>query len=197
MNTCDLLQIIVDFSKIKESLFICRLNKKTYKKIKIHYLNEDKFSQKITNKILKQKKYSHLISLNLSNNSQILNVNHMKNLKILDAGEDCGIDDEGISKLNLIELDASYNEEITNVNHMTNLKILDAGENCGIDDEGISKLNLIKLDASGNNKIRNVNHMTNLKILYASGDCGINNKGISKLNLIELDASCNNKITNV
>src|SRR5690606_39417173 len=113
MNTCDLLQIIVNFSKIKESLFICRLNKETYKKIKIHYLNEDKFSQKITNKILKQKKYSHLISLNLSYNSQITNVNHMINLKKLDASYDCGIDNKGISKLNLIKLDVSYNKKIT------------------------------------------------------------------------------------
>ena len=113
MNTCDLLQIIADLSNIKESLFICKLNKETYKKIKIHFLNEIKLSTKITNKILKQKKYSHLISLNLSYNSQITNVNHMKNLKILDAGWYCGINDEGISKLNLIELHVSYNNKIT------------------------------------------------------------------------------------
>src|SRR5690606_34121915 len=143
MNTCDLLQIIVNFSKIKESLFICRLNKETYKKIKIHYLNEDKFSQKITGKILEQKKYSHLISLNLNRNPQITNVNHMTNLKILGAGGNCGIDNEGISKLNIIELNASDNNKITNVNHMTNLKILYASGYCGINDKGISKLNLI------------------------------------------------------
>ena len=37
----------------------------------------------------------------------------MTNLKILHAGWNCGIDDEGISKLNLIELYASYNNKIT------------------------------------------------------------------------------------
>src|SRR5690606_35851300 len=139
MNTCDLLQIIVDFSKIKESLFICRLNKETYKKIKIHFLNEiglsNKITNKITNKILKQKKYSHLISLNLSNNSQISNVNHIKKLKILYAGWGCGINNKGISKLNLIELYVSYNNKITNVNHMTDLKILYANADCGIDNK--------------------------------------------------------------
>src|SRR5690606_8268728 len=119
MNTCDLLQIIVNFSDIKESLFVCRLNRETYEKIKIHYLNE--LSKKITDNILGQKKYYHLISLNLSNNSQITNVNHMTNLKILHAsGGDCGIDNKGIGKLNLIELHANGNIKITNVNHMTN-----------------------------------------------------------------------------
>ena len=66
----------------------------------------------------------------------------MTDLKILYAsGSYCGINDKGISKLNLIELNASRNNKITNVNHMSNLKKLNARWDCGIDDEGISKLN--------------------------------------------------------
>ena len=38
----------------------------------------------------------------------------MTNLKILDASGLCGIDDNGISKLNLIELYAAINQKITN-----------------------------------------------------------------------------------
>ena len=44
---------------------------------------------------------------------KITNVNHMTNLKILDADGDCGIDNKGISKLNLIELHVAGNEKIT------------------------------------------------------------------------------------
>ena len=57
---------------------------------------------------------------------------------MLGASGYCGINDKGISKLNLTELNASDNNKITNVNHMTNLKILYARRNCGIDNEGIS-----------------------------------------------------------
>ena len=89
-------------------------------------------------------------------------------LKILYCSENCEIDQNGISQLNLMKLYAHNNEKIKNVNHMKNtLKILNcSGSNCAIDQNGISELNLIKLYASENNKIKNVNHMKNtLKIL--------------------------------
>ena len=49
----------------------------------------------------------NLVELNASHNSKITNVNHMTNLKKLDAGgSDCGINDAGIKNLNLVELHA-------------------------------------------------------------------------------------------
>src|SRR5690606_39536294 len=55
----------------------------------------------------------NLIELYAYNNKKITNVNHMTDLKKLDASDGCGIDDEGISKLNLIELYATDNDKIT------------------------------------------------------------------------------------
>ena len=76
----------------------------------------------------------------------------MKNLRILYAGYNCGIDDKGINQLVfLTELNVSNNSKVTNVNHMKNLRILYAGDNCGIDDTGISQLIfLTELNVSDN-----------------------------------------------
>ena len=50
----------------------------------------------------------------------------MKNLKILNASDNCGIDQNGINNLDLIELNVDDNSKINNVNFMKNLKILNA-----------------------------------------------------------------------
>ena len=61
--------------------------------------------------------------LNVSNNSKITNVNHIINLKILCARQNCGIDNNGIKNIiNLEELNVNRNPKITNINHMINLK---------------------------------------------------------------------------
>ena len=113
--------------------------------------------------------YPFIRKLNASYNSKITNVNYMTKLQVLHAGNDCGIDDNGIKDLNLIELNAFNNSKITNVNHMTKLQILYARGDCGIDDNGIKDLNLIKLDSSDNSKITTVNHMTKLQVLNVHG----------------------------
>ena len=78
-----------------------------------------------------------------------------KTLEILNCNCDCGIDEIGISELNLIELGASYNHKIKNVNHMKEtLKILYCGNHSGINQNGISQLNLINLYAFGNKNIK-------------------------------------------
>ena len=118
---------------------------------------------KLTDEVLKL--FSYVIKLNVTSNRKITNVNHMKNLQILHAGDDCGINDHGIQQLvNLTELNVNNNSKITNVDHMKNLRILYAGYKCGIDDHGIQQLvNLTKLDVNSNSKITNVNHMKNLR----------------------------------
>ena len=84
----------------------------------------------------------------------------MKNtLKILYCSGNSGIDQNGISELNLIELYATDNKQIKNVNHMKKtLKILDCGYNSGIDKNGISELNLIELYANYNIKITQISY---------------------------------------
>lgn len=85
-----------------------------------------------------------LVYLNATYNKKIKSVNHMTNLKELDAAQGCGIDDEGISKVNLEKLNAHGNPRITNLNHMTNLKELWIGGQSGVSDKGIEKLTTIK-----------------------------------------------------
>ena len=150
----------------------------------------------LNQQIIEQNKYKYVKKLNAYDNKEIKNVNHMKNLKILDCGSVYwmagAIDQNGISELNLIELIASNNARIKNVNHMKKtLKILNCSYDCGIDQNGISELNLIELRMSYNNKIKNINYMKKtLKILcyggYVGFDIEIDQKGISELNLIKL-----------
>src|SRR5207237_1072600 len=125
--------------------------------LEIHNFYIDDKCGLLTDQILSN--YHFIKKLDASNNPTITNVNHMTKLEILHAYGNCGIDDNGISELNLKKLYASYNFTITNVNHMSKLEILHACSNCGIDDNGISELNLKELYASYNFTITNVNHM--------------------------------------
>ena len=74
-----------------------------------------------------------LIKLDAWNNSKIKKVSFMKNLKELDAGDDCAIDQKGIQGLDLIKLDVGYNNKIKDVSFMMSLKELYARRNSGID----------------------------------------------------------------
>src|SRR5271154_3945225 len=127
----------------------------------------DIYKDRLTEQILKQKKFKRIISLDIMCN--INNISFLTNLKKLNT---YSINQEGINGLDLIELYADRNEKIKDVSFMTNLKELDA--NC-------------------NKKIKNVSFMTNLKKLSAQECCGIDQEGIKECNLIELDAGYNEK----
>jgi len=215
--------------------------------------------------------YPHIIKLNAGGNSYITDINHMKNLRLLDISsydEDCGmggifthvcgIENTGLSRLtNLTELNMKNNRKITNINHMINLRTLDATGNCKIKNSGLSRLtNLTKLNIDGNKNITikekncfinlrtlsiasfmnlggffappiifdckstsnkcskltnltelnindnemvtDINSLINLQILYAEGKCGISSSGFSKLtNLTKLNVGCNKNITDI
>ena len=102
----------------------------------------------------------------------------MSNLQKLNARGDCGIDQNGITGLNLIELDATCNDKIKNVSFMSNLKKLGASGDCGIDQKSVCGLNLIVFKACKNEKINDVSFMGNLRELDASEDCGIDQRGL-------------------
>ena len=51
--------------------------------------------------ILKQKKFINVVKLWASDNSNITNVAHMRNLRVLNAGGNCGIDKYGVKGLSL------------------------------------------------------------------------------------------------
>ena len=87
----------------------------------------------------------NLFELYTYNNSKIIDVHFMKNLKILEASRKSGIDQKGIKGLNLFELNTQNNSKIVDVSHLKNLKILKISKNSNINHEGINGLNLIKI----------------------------------------------------
>jgi hypothetical protein len=93
----------------------------------------------------------------------IIDLNHMTNLKILYANGNNGLTDDGIKNLNLVHLFVDKNSNITNINHMTNLNHI---------------TNLEILSINSNSKIIDITNLTNLKILRAESDCNINNDDI-------------------
>ena len=172
-----------------------QINKIFYEKLEIHdFFNiPDKYLFMLSDNILIN--YPFIKQLYAYANKDIKIINYMKKLVKLNAGDNCGINNEEIAKINVIELNVYNNPKITNVNHMTRLQILYAGSNCGINDAGIKYINLHKLHAGNNPNITNVNHMTKLEDLTAYGYCGVNDAGIQDLNLKQLYIFGNQKIS--
>src|SRR6201996_2989084 len=196
------LQKIFNFCDFKSQLYLsscCKLFNNNLLITDLYNIN-DNVRSSLSDKILKQSKYKHLTELYAFGNKKIKDVSQMAStLKILDAGGNCGIDQNGIKNLHLTELYASGNKKIKDVSHMrSTLKKLNASGNCGIDQNGIKKLHLTELDASGNKKIKDISQMAStLKILYANYNCGIDQNGIKDLHLTELYAINNEKIKDV
>ena len=108
---------------LKDTINLYNLNKNHQENIIIKNLYHIslKYTNKLSQEIIEQNKYKYVEKLDATSNEKIKNVNHMKKtLKILYCSYDSGIDQNGISELNLIELYAHYNNKIWNVNHMNN-----------------------------------------------------------------------------
>ena len=118
----------------------------------IHY----KYLELLNDEILKN--YPYIEFLNAFDNRKIKNIDHMKNLKILNCSHLCGISDENIKGLDLTKLYTDFNPKIKNIGHMKNLKVLYCGGNCGIADEDIKDLDLRELYCSRNPKIKNMSY---------------------------------------
>jgi hypothetical protein len=129
---------------------------------------------------------TNLTELNIIGNEKITNINHLINLRTLNAGWQCGLDNIGIMGLtNLTELNVTGNEKITNVNHLVNLRILCAGWSCGINNMGIIGLtNLTELNIFNNDKIINIDHLKNLLMLTTAYDSKIDIKLLTKLEVV-------------
>lgn len=152
----ELWQYILDLSDFKSRIVLRLTCKLLHEQLKIYDFTDCHCKHKLTDEILKS--YPFIRKLDASHNYNITNVNHLIHLKVLYAYGSCGIDDNGIKKLDLIKFDAYDNHKITDVGHLTNLRKLDAGSTCGINDNNIKKLNLTKLYANNNSKITNANH---------------------------------------
>jgi len=160
------------------------------------------YSKTVTQKILN--KCTSLVKLNINNNVNITNVNHLDKLEELDISSNlghCGVNQEGIKKLKLIKnLNTCSNDKITDVNHLEKLEELNISWNCGVSQKGIKNLKLIKnLNAHDNDKIKDVNHLDKLEILNIGSEiCGVNQEGIKDLKSVKfLTAYDNDKIKDV
>lgn len=110
--------------------------------------------EKITDSILKL--YPYITKLNVTDNENVTNINHLIYLRKLNASGACRINNSGIIDLtNLTKLNISYNEKITDIDHLINLQILHAGgKHCRISNASFSSLtNLTEVDAGENYNI--------------------------------------------
>jgi len=110
----DIWSFIIELSDFEMKLKILRLSQNHYDYgFAIEEIPQN-LCYKLTNSILKQKKYHRLHTLDVSKNSEITDegINHMQ-LRILYASGNEKITDEGIKHMQLHTLDASYNEKIT------------------------------------------------------------------------------------
>ena len=205
----DIVQIIVNYSILKNQIVCLQINSYTYNNLYVYSLEN---IPNIDQKIIEKKMFCRLHNLNCFNNNKINNVDHLVNtLEILNCGGDCGIDQTHISKLkNIKELHCSDNNKINNVNHLANtLEILSC--------ESSTPLNLlakILFDsviryASGDHlllssKIPNepfygtsridqegISRLKHIKKLYCRNNKNINNVNHLKQTLKVLDCSLN------
>lgn len=220
-------QEISFYLPLKDQIKICNLNKIHYQEIMIYDLIDEKYSAKLSDKILEQNKFSNLKRLCAKNNPNIKNINHLANLEELDCSSRCGIADENIKPLfKLTKLIANCNPKIKNINHLINLEELDCGGNhfdvsflmsgisllmaycemydfryssCSISDENIEHLTKLKrLNAYDNPKIKNINHLINLVELNCGGKCGVADENIIGLYKLKyLYANNNPNIKNI
>lgn len=162
------------------------------------YTIEPKYQRLLTNEILKN--YPHTTKLNLTNNSNVTNINHLTKLEVLNVSMgECILPYQGIKKLNLKEIDVSYNPYIKTLNDFSQLRVLSARGKCGLTNQGISKLRELRdLDLTDNPTINKIGHLKKLRVLNAYGkDCVIDDNSIKTLNLHALDVTQNSNVTNI
>lgn len=162
------------------------------------YTIESKYLKLLTNDILKN--YPSVTKLNLTDNPNVTDINHLNKLQILKAsGRKCALGNQGIKKLNLKEIDVSYNLHITNLNCFSQLRVLTAKGRCGLTNQGINKLRDVRdLDLTDNLTINKISHLKKLRVLNAYGtDCAIDDNSLQNLNLHALDVTNNPNVTNI
>lgn len=146
----DIWRLIMEYIEFIDKIRIIRINTETYSNLKIYDLYDISYLylSKLTDNILKQNIYRDVAKLNLYYTSNVTDINHLKQIDVLDISInpyiESGINNNGIRDLNPKYLNIDNNINITNINHMSNLIELEA---CGtiISFGGICKLNLKKI----------------------------------------------------
>src|ERR1700761_5214883 len=109
------LQNIFNFCDFKSQLYLsssCKLFNNNLLITDLYNINYNVRSL-LNDKILKQSKYKHVTKLDAYDNRKIKDVSQMAStLKILNASDNCGIDQNGIKDLHLTKLYADDNKKI-------------------------------------------------------------------------------------
>lgn len=96
-------------------------------------------------------KYPKIKYLNLCNNTNVKDINHLQYITKLDISGSCLIKTEGICKLSkLIWLNMKNNYRIKDLSYFTRIKYLDISGNCNITKDSIKHLKLDNLITFGN-----------------------------------------------
>lgn len=185
----DIVQTIEQYCLLKNRLALININKNTYENICVTRLA---ILPKMDINIFHQKKYSKLKFLDCSNNTNIINLNHLKHsLEILYCGSNRNsknnIDKNSIKDLRKLRiLDCSGNHNMTSVNRFADTleELYCVGSK--ISQFGISKLKKI-IHFACSEYIEDVNHLANTLItLDCSCSAYITQKGISQLNKVKI-----------
>lgn len=182
----DILQIVVNFSRLKNQIMCMKMDSYLYENIYIYHL---KCYKNMDQNTVKQQKYNRLKTLNCNKNVKITDVNHLSDTLEELYCDNSGINQSGISQLKYLKFfSCNYNEKVNNLNHLSDTleKLYCGGVDCGINQYGISYLKKIKtLYCKDNTKINNVNHLgKTLLRLDCSGSSAICQDGISELSFL-------------
>ena len=114
----DVKNIIFDYlGDTKDKINFCHLDKENNNRLKIKKLIYP--DTQFTRLFLRQKIFSELEELDISNNSNIYSVNYLKNLKkLICKGQNSNLRQWGIKNLKLRELYCDENMYIYDVGHM-------------------------------------------------------------------------------
>ena len=188
----------MEFLDFIDKIHVIKVNNEMYLNLKIYDLfdTEYRYLDLLTNEILKQNIYTNINKLYLANTNTAFNLNHLKQLKVLDISNTTLISDKDIEELNLTELYMRSINTSFNLNHFKQLRVLNIADNKLISDKDIEELNPEELDISYNPCIRNLNHMSNLRNLTAR-ESKIGYDGINKLKLKVIDITDSYLISNL
>ena len=193
------IQNILDFSKTRDQISIICMNKFTYNNVFIKSLSSPEISQHI----IQQKKFSKLIILDIYDNKNINDVNHLGDtlIELNCGGYTNGVTQLGISKLkNLKYLNIYDNNKIKCIRNFADTL---EGLNCGGGLSSISQNNLDNLtklkylNIYCNDKINDLNHLKDTLIgvncgSFYAGRMKIKQDGIKDLEKLEILFSENN-----
>jgi len=118
----DIILLIYEYSRFCSKLKFCHMCRSLMNKLIITSFNNLPYEleRRINDAILLN--YPDLTGLDIMNNANVTNINHLTKLIILNVSGICGVDNKGIMNCTNVEkLRVNYNPKITDVNHMTKL----------------------------------------------------------------------------